>query len=546
MKFVFGSETYMNDKDKTQEQLLEELKTLRSRLAELEALEAKHTRVEEELGKRTHELEERLKELNCLYAISRLLGEKDIPSDEIIQRAVDTIPFSLQDPARSCARIILESNVFKTRNFVESPWKQGGDILAHGHRIGVLEVFYLGEKPEGPEGYEGPFLKEERNLLVAIAELLGRIIEQKQTERALIESEERFRCLAENSPTGIFIVQDGRIVYENPEGKKLSGPLTLLFRQGNLENIHPDDVQKAKEGYQKLVSGDFECLDMDFRFYPQTKEDSNLDMKWVLCRASLIEYSGKKAILINKLDVTRAKEMEHLLGIEDKMASLGRVAYGIAHEIRNPLSGINIYLTNLEKIFEKGEGLEKVKEILRQIQSASRKIELVIRRVMDFSKPSEPKSVPTDINQLIEEAIDLSSVTLRKSRIIMDKTLAEDLPPCQADPHLVRQVLLNLITNAAEAMKNMDEVKRMGVASSMEGNHVIIKVYDSGPGVPWHLRKKVFDPFYTTKNGSAGIGLSISHRIITDHGGALSVSTSKWGGAEFKVEIPIARGKSQE
>ncbi len=536
----------MNDKDKTQEQLLEELKILRNRMAELEALEAKHTRVEEELGKRTHELEERIKELNCLYAISRLLGEKDIPSDEIIQRAVDTIPFSLQDPARSCARIILESNVFKTRNFVESPWKQGGDILAHGHRIGVLEVFYLGEKPEGPEGYEGPFLKEERNLLVAIAELLGRIIEQKQTERALIESEERFRCLAENSPAGIFIVQDGRIVYENPEEKKLSGPLTLLFRQGNLENIHPDDVQKVKEGYQKLASGDFESLEMDFRFYLQTKEDSNLDMKWVLCRASLIEYSGKKAILVNKLDVTRAKEMEHLLGIEDKMASLGRVASGIAHEIRNPLSGINIYLTNLEKIFEKGEGLEKVKEILRQIQSASRKIESVIRRVMDFSKPSEPKSVPTDINQLIEEAIDLSSVTLRKSRIIMDKTLAEDLPPCQADPHLVGQVLLNLITNAAEAMKNMDEVKRMGVASSMEGNHVIIKVYDSGPGVPWHLRKKVFDPFYTTKNGSAGIGLSISHRIITDHGGALSVSTSKWGGAEFKVKIPIARGKSQE
>jgi signal transduction histidine kinase len=165
---------------------------------------------------------------------------------------------------------------------------------------------------------------------------------------------------------------------------------------------------------------------------------------------------------------------------------------------------------------------------------------------MDFSKPSKPKYVPTDINHIIAEAIDFSSVTLRKGRIILDKTMAENLPPCQADPHLIEQVILNLITNAAEAMKNMGGAKRMEIASSLEGSHIIVKVFDSGPGVPLHLKRRIFDPFFTTKNGSTGIGLSISHRIITDHGGSLSVSTSKWDGAEFKVEIPIARGKSQE
>jgi len=536
----------MNNKDKSKMELLGELKILRNRMAELEAFEAKHTRIEEELRKRKHELEERLKELECLYTISRLLGGKDISLDEIIQKAVDAIPFSLRDPARSCARIIVEDRVFKTSNFFESPWKQAGDIVVHGDRVGVLEVFCLGEKPEGAEGYEGSFLKEERKMLVAIAELLGRIIEQRQTEGALIESEERFRCLAENSPTGIIIVQDGRIVYDHPEEKKLSDPLAMFFRQGNLENIHPDDVQKVEEGYQKLVSGDFESLDMDFRFYVRAKEDRNLETKWVICKANLIKYLGKKAILINKMDVTRVKEMEHLLAIEDKMASLGRVASGIAHEIRNPLSGISIYLGNLEKIFEKGEGLEKVKEIIKQIQSASNKIESVVRRVMDFSKPREPEYVPTNINHLIEEAINFSSVALRKSRITLDKTLAENLPPCQIDPHLIGQVILNLITNAAEAMRNVDGAKRMEIASSLEGSHIILKVSDSGPGVPPHLKRRIFDPFFTTKNGNTGIGLSISHRIITDHGGFLSVSTSKWDGAEFKVEIPIARGKSQE
>ena len=239
------------------------------------------------------------------------------------------------------------------------------------------------------------------------------------------------------------------------------------------------------------------------------------------------------------LDITRAKELEHLLRIQDKMTSLGRVAAGIAHEIRNPLSGINIYLNTLEKIYDRAESLDKVKQILGQIQSASSKIESVIKRVIDFSKPSEPKLVLTDINQPIEEAINLSSVTLRKSGIKIEKILANDLPLCHVDPLLIEEVILNLVANATEAMKNMDGVKIIKVTSSMKKNRILIRVSDSGPGVNPGLKDKIFDPFYTTKNGSTGIGLSLCHRIITDHGGSLGVATSKLGGAEFVIEIPI-------
>ena len=238
-------------------------------------------------------------------------------------------------------------------------------------------------------------------------------------------------------------------------------------------------------------------------------------------------------------------ELERNLRQSEKMASLGRVAAGIAHEIRSPLSGINIYLTNLEKIFEKEESREKVREILKQLQSASNKIESVIRRVMDFSKPSEPKFILTDISHPIEEAINLSSVTLRKTGIQLSKVLAEDLPPCHADPHLIGQVILNLIINAAEAMKNMDGAKQIEVSSSMLGNRIVFCVSDSGPGVPIHLRREIFNPFYTTKDGSTGIGLSLCERVITDHSGSLTVLTSKWGGAEFRVEIPIERERKK-
>lgn len=361
-----------------------------------------------------------------------------------------------------------------------------------------------------------------------------------------LKSEKRFREIVENSLAGIFIIQNDQIVYKNSEQKKLLGLLPQLFIQKDFESIHPDDVEKVKRNYQKIVLGEVRTLDMDFRFYPPSKMGSKLDRKWIYCRISLIEYSGKKAILFNIMDITRAKELERLLRIQDKMTSLGRVAAGIAHEIRNPLSGINIYLNTLEKIYNRAESFDKVKEIIGQMKSASSKIESVIRRVMDFSKPSEPKFVLADINQPLEEAINLSSVTLRKSGIKIEKDLADNLPPCHADPHLIEEVILNLIINAAEAMKNMDKEKKIEIISSRSNNRIFVKVSDSGPGISSDLKEKIFDPFYTTKNGSTGIGLSLSHRIITDHGGAFGVFTSKWGGAEFKIELPIKKEQARD
>ena len=231
-------------------------------------------------------------------------------------------------------------------------------------------------------------------------------------------------------------------------------------------------------------------------------------------------------------------ESERQLRIQDKMASLGRVAAGIAHEIRNPLSGINIYLNTLEKFYEKMEGSEKVIQILGQLHSASNKIESVIKRVMDFSKHSDPKFVSVDINQPIKDAIKLSAVSLRKNGIATEIALAEHLPPCRADPHLIEEMVLNLINNASEALRNKHEERKIAVATFMENHHIIIRISDSGPGVPMNLRPKILEPFFTTKHEGTGIGLNLIQRIITDHGGSLEISESKWGGAEFRVAIP--------
>ena len=367
---------------------------------------------------------------------------------------------------------------------------------------------------------------------------------QKRAEEALHQSEKRFRNLIENSLTGISITRDNRVVYQNPEQERLLGPLPRPVKLSDLESIHPDDVEKVTEFYQWLTAGEVRTLDTDFRLYVPGDVDGKRQTKWVYCRASSVEYGGKPAILCNLMDITRSKELEQLLKIQDKMTSLGRVAAGIAHEIRNPLSGINIYLSTLEKIYDKGESIDKVIEIIAQLKSASNKIESVIKRVMDFSKPGEPKLVRIDINEPISEAVNLSSVTLRKSGLKIEKALADDLPPCRADSQMIEEVILNLIINAAEAMINIDGVKKIEVMSSRENDRIVVRVSDSGPGVPSNLRDEIFDPFYSTKNGSTGMGLSLSHRIITDHGGSLSVSRSKWGGAEFRVELPTEKGSA--
>ena len=104
---------------------------------------------------------------------------------------------------------------------------------------------------------------------------------------------------------------------------------------------------------------------------------------------------------------------------------------------------------------------------------------------------------------------------------------------------------MNLMTNSAEAMKDIDSVKRIGVTSDAEGDSIIVRVFDSGPGVSSGLEDKIFDPFYSTKNGSTGIGLSLAHRIVRDHGGFLGVFKSEWGGAEFVIEIPAEQRRDQ-
>ena len=499
-----------------------------------------HQQAEKTLIMRTRALEERVKELNCFFNISNLVEKRHLSLEEILRGIVDVIPPAMLYPEITCVRLTSNGQVFQTKNFKKTMWGYSSKIVVYGKITGELEVYLT----ENRSAYtEGPFFHEEKRLLSAISERIGRIIERIRTRQALRESEKRFRDLVENCPTGILIVQDGKIVYRNPEQEKIFRPTFQSSDLTNLSNIHEEDVDKVSRFLKGFFSEKISDEDIEFRYYPSDENGNRLPMKWVYCRANKIDYHDREAMLINVMDVSKLKEMERLLQIQDKMSSLGHVAAGIAHEIRNPLSGINIYLTALERLYEKPDKKIDVKEIFGQIHSASNKIAAIVKRVMDFSKPVAPKFESIDINMPIQAALDLSSVTLRKRGISVKKDLASAVHKCNLDANLIEEVIMNLITNATDALKKTEE-KKMVIASSLIKNRIVVTVADSGPGVPPSMREKVFDPFCTTKNDGTGLGLSICRKIITDHGGSLSVSSSNLGGAEFKIELPLAQEDS--
>ncbi|SDU61160.1 GAF domain-containing sensor histidine kinase [Desulfobacula phenolica] len=362
---------------------------------------------------------------------------------------------------------------------------------------------------------------------------------RKFAEQDRKQSQVRFKTLIENSLNCISIIQNHKIVYKKAGLRKIHGLMTDVFQPPGFLDVYVDDRARIKKLYIELLSNKIKHIQTDFRYSPFDEDKADPEIRWAFLSATKINYLGVESVLTNIMDITDSKEGEDFLRIQDKMTSLGRVTAGIAHEIRNPLSGIYIYLKALKKIYNQMGDITKVVSIIDKIELASYKIESIIKRVMDFSKPSQPQFIMTNLNDYIDEVTKLTSVTLRKSGIRFEKYLDPNIPKCFAEPHLIEQVILNLITNAAEAMKEFQGEKLIILKTFKKDNNVVISVRDTGPGIPLSGQSKIFDPFYTTKSNSSGIGLSICHRIILDHGGALKFHTTKNGGARFIIELPI-------
>lgn len=439
--------------------------------------------------------------------------------------------FSASDPVRECAECLLSRNGSGRGSMAVR--------LAHENKNYGFLVLSVPRELSIDET-EKSIVKEIADDIAFGLYRMDLEVKQKAAEKEHKESQNRFETLIKNSLSCISIIQDDKKIYGNAGLREIHNQVITAFEPPDFKNIYPDDLERIKQIYNELVSDRIRYIDTDFRYYPEGGSEDT-QVRWASIRARKIEYMGRESIITNMMDITDSKEVENFLRIQDKMTSLGRVTAGIAHEIRNPLSGIYIYLKALKQIYKNMGDVTKVLGIIDKVELAAEKIESIIKRVMDFSKPGAPNLVMADINENIDEVTKLTSVSLRKSGITFIKELDPSIPECWNEPHLIEQVVLNLITNAAEAMKNNDGEKIIKLRTYAKKDAIAISIEDSGPGIPLSSHSKIFDPFYTTKTNSSGIGLSICHRIITDHGGSLRFNPGTPNGAQFIIELPLKK-----
>jgi PAS domain S-box-containing protein len=528
-----------------------------------------------ELKLRTFELGERVKELDCLYNVSKHIEETEKPLDETLQAVVDLIPPGWQYPEITCARIVLDDQTVETANYQETIWKQTADFFVHGHRVGSLEVFYLDERPELDEGV---FLKEERNLINAIVGRLGKYIQRLRAEEALQRAhdelekrvEERtFDLTAANKKLMAEIEARQMVQTELKESKILLqevfdgilDPLVMVDNEMSVKMLNRSALEYYGIDPHEIVGKP--CHDA-FRGQaisckgcrlPTALRDGkpvvferrgymNSDRTEQMSVYPLRENgSATDGAIIRVSDITQKKEVEKQLMRADRLSSLGQLSGGIAHEIRNPLSGINLFVDILgdeEKFNRSNQELE----ILQEIKQNIHKINGIIKRILDMAKPTlmEPKEI--DINGFIEETVKFWHAKTNDAEIKLKLSLQKGLQVVCGDSIGIQQVLNNLIQNAIEAMTDggtLSITTQNGVSSfDPDRPMVLIKVGDTGPGIEPEQREKIFDPFFTTKTTGTGLGLSLSYQIIDHHGGIIALENDPDQATSFVIELPSA------
>lgn len=257
------------------------------------------------------------------------------------------------------------------------------------------------------------------------------------------------------------------------------------------------------------------------------------------------EVDGKAAVVVHYRDVTEEKRLQQELIQQEKMAAIGMLAGGVAHEINNPLGGIIAFAQLIKRDLDEGDSL--VGDI-EEIERAAMRCKKIVQDLLDFSRMSSGKKKHwLDVNPLIEKVIPFIEMELKSLNIQLATSFQPSLSRIYGDANRLEQVFLNLLTNACHSMKKGGLLK-VGTYAAEDNSAICVEVADTGCGISKEECKKIFDPFFTTKRPGegTGLGLSISYRIIRDHGGKIEVHSEAGKGSVFTVYIPAVRERTEE
>ncbi len=338
--------------------------------------------------------------------------------------------------------------------------------------------------------------------------------ERERLRAELERSEGRHRELVEQMPAFVLSLDEhGAITTWNRQLERITG----FSRQEML----------GKRG-SSLVGADERTRDLPLKSGEVRK------VRW--SRAEVTGPDGTPTVYAVGIDVTNEEEMLRRVLRSERLAAVGTMAAGLAHEVRNPLNSASLQLTVLERRLERGEGADRTVPIARIIKGEIDRLDRLVRDFLAFAKPSPLDPRPVDLPNLLAAVRELIAPEAEASRVSLTVDAPASTRPAWGDNERLRQVLLNLTRNAIEAMQATGG--RLAMRARNAPASVVVEVEDDGPGFPESL--PVFDAFFTTKDQGTGLGLALVHRIVTDHGGTIRVE-SRPGRTCFSVSLPIGR-----
>jgi len=373
---------------------------------------------------------------------------------------------------------------------------------------------------------------------------LADVTERRAIEKRLYRQQEFARRLIDSFPDLIFVVDiERRYTFVSPKVAEVLGYNTdetigTIFG----DRTHLEERSAVLAVFDDLLQGkrNFSSIEIRVR---------HKDGEWrrLRCHFSpLFEENGKiEGVVISGRDITEMKRLEEQLIQAEKLAAMGQMLAGVAHELNNPLTAI---LGASELLRDRAGIDDNTRRQLDMTHRQARRAARIVQNLLEFSRPASPQKKALDLNAVIDRTLQLHEHSLRRNQVQVDFQPSPGLLPTIGDANQLIQVFLNLVSNAEQAIREVRPSGRIQIRLGKVANRIFASVQDDGAGIPQEVLSKIFDPFFTTKRpgGGTGLGLSICMSIVREHGGDMEVESLPGGGAAFTVFLPVAIAQQVE
>ena len=361
----------------------------------------------------------------------------------------------------------------------------------------------------------------------SLTQLRQEVERREQTEAALREQKALTDRILESTPDAMAVVgKDQQVIKVNKAFEHTFNLAKDKAEGKEIREIIP--VSRLIETILQVMETSESKLQVEFKLKMGVQE------RVIIADIIIMQ---KNEVLAHFEDVTEEREMQERLSLTDRLASLGEMAAGIAHELNNPLTGV----VAISQLLLESDVPAEIKDDLKAISSEGQRAASVVRNMLSFARSHTLSNQPVEINAIISQVLNLRTYEHRVSNIKVFTRFAPNLPEISADRFQMQQVFLNIVLNAEQAMIEAHDGGNLNITTEQLNDIIKISFSDDGPGIPQDIINRVFDPFFTTKEvgKGTGLGLSICYGIVTKQGGRIYAQSQPGKGVTFVVELPI-------